>query len=72
MKDILITICRLIGIICFIVSLVLSLKWAFKYWNVILFFLDFKNAVIGMVKPFLLMIAACTICYITENVLDKE
>ena len=71
MKKLLRWMIRCLGVLCFFISLFLTIKWALTYWNIAIIFIDFKPALRGIVKPTILMTIACILCHISENILDR-
>lgn len=71
MKKLLRWMIRCAGVLCFFISLFLTIKWALTYWNIAIIFIELKSALLGIIKPMILMVIACTLCHISENILDR-
>lgn len=70
MKKIMQWICRLTGVICFFIAFILTMIWAFSYWNIALIFVNFKDAAVSAVKPLFFTLLSFILCAIAENFLN--
>ena len=70
MKKIMQWICRLTGVICFFIAFILTMIWAFSYWNIALIFFFFLEAAVSAVKPLFFTLLSFILCAIAENFLN--
>ena len=61
---------RITGVICFFIAFVLTMTWAFSYWNIALIFVNFKDAAVSAVKPLFFTLLSFVLCTIAENFLN--